>query len=218
MDVWSQISDERVRLADLLGGLDDRQWATASLCSGWTVRDMAGHLVMPLATPHPVPRFLLDLITAGGSFDRVNRKATARFAVRPTAELVDLLRRHAGSHFVAPTLPPTASLAEILVHGQDIRVPLGVDDARPVERWTAALGFLLTPAARRGFVGGRLPALRWLATDAEWSGLSGGEGGALQGQVSGPASALALAIMGRRARLGELSGDGVPVLTRWLDR
>ncbi|MBK6872283.1 MAG: maleylpyruvate isomerase family mycothiol-dependent enzyme [Kineosporiaceae bacterium] len=218
MDVWAEITDERVRLADLLDGLDEFEWATASLCSGWTVRDMAGHLVMPLATPHPIPRFLVDMIRARGSFDRVNRMATARFAVRPTTELVDLLRRHAGSHFVAPTMPPTASLAEILVHGQDIRVPLGVDDAGPVQRWTAALGFLLTPAARRGFVGGRLPALRWLATDAEWSGLSGSDGAAPEGLVSGPASAVGLAIMGRRARLGELSGDGVPVLTRWLDR
>ena len=36
---------QRRRLASLLGGLDDEQWATASRCEGWSVRDVVAHLV-----------------------------------------------------------------------------------------------------------------------------------------------------------------------------
>ncbi len=211
MEPWESITAERLHLADLLDTLTDEQWSTPSLCSGWRVRDVAGHLIQPISTRFLLARFALDMIVERGSFDRVNQRATARCATRPTADLVATLRRHASSRFVAPTMPPVASLAEILVHGQDIRVPLGVDDPGPVERWTAALDFLLTPAARRGFVTRGLPAVRWVASDAAWSG-GGGPGG--EGpEVTGPASAIGLVIMGRWAGLGRLAGDGVAVLT-----
>jgi len=36
---------QRRRLADLLAGLDDGQWATASRCEGWTVQDVVAHLI-----------------------------------------------------------------------------------------------------------------------------------------------------------------------------
>lgn len=36
---------QRRRLVDLLSELDDAQWAAASRCEGWTVRDVMAHLV-----------------------------------------------------------------------------------------------------------------------------------------------------------------------------
>ena len=36
---------QRRRLVDLLAGLDEGQWAAASRCEGWTVRDVIAHLV-----------------------------------------------------------------------------------------------------------------------------------------------------------------------------
>jgi uncharacterized protein (TIGR03083 family) len=36
---------QRRRLASLLSGLDDEQWATPSRCEGWSVRDVIAHLV-----------------------------------------------------------------------------------------------------------------------------------------------------------------------------
>lgn len=36
---------QRRRLVDLVAGLDDAQWAAASRCEGWTVRDVMAHLV-----------------------------------------------------------------------------------------------------------------------------------------------------------------------------
>ena len=37
--------DEYVGFADLIGGLDESGWSTASRCDGWEVRDVAGHVV-----------------------------------------------------------------------------------------------------------------------------------------------------------------------------
>jgi uncharacterized protein (TIGR03083 family) len=36
---------QRRRLASLLGGLDDEQWAAPSRCEGWSVQDVVAHLV-----------------------------------------------------------------------------------------------------------------------------------------------------------------------------
>jgi hypothetical protein len=43
---WSeQIADVLDRTADLLASLDADGWEAASMCDGWTVRDVAGHIV-----------------------------------------------------------------------------------------------------------------------------------------------------------------------------
>jgi hypothetical protein len=51
----------------------------------------------------------------------------------------------------------------------------------------------------------RIDGVRLVATDTEWSHGSGPE-------VSGPIVALLLAMTGRKAALGDLSGDGVATL------
>ncbi|WP_414172184.1 maleylpyruvate isomerase N-terminal domain-containing protein [Clavibacter tessellarius] len=44
--VWSaEIADVLDRTADLLDSLDADGWEAASMCEGWTVRDVAGHVV-----------------------------------------------------------------------------------------------------------------------------------------------------------------------------
>ena len=45
------IAAERCQVADLFDTLSDEQWSTPSLCSGWTVRHVAAHLVMPAGVP-----------------------------------------------------------------------------------------------------------------------------------------------------------------------
>ena len=39
--VWQTIDQERASLADLLDDLDQREWESPSLCTGWRVRDVA---------------------------------------------------------------------------------------------------------------------------------------------------------------------------------
>ena len=42
------IAQERRRIADLIDGLDEAQLTTETLCTGWDVKTMGAHLVMPL--------------------------------------------------------------------------------------------------------------------------------------------------------------------------
>ena len=52
-DIVRRTAANRRRAADLLDGLSPEQWATPSLCAGWTVRVLAGHLLMPVEMSIP---------------------------------------------------------------------------------------------------------------------------------------------------------------------
>ena len=43
--LWQHIHAERASLAANLAGLDDDQWAHDTLCPGWTVKDVAAHVI-----------------------------------------------------------------------------------------------------------------------------------------------------------------------------
>lgn len=199
MDHWDAIASERLALADQLDPLTPEQWRTPSLCDAWTVRDVAAHLVVPHEIS--IPAFLVTFVAAGGSFRRANVAATAKQASRPTADLIADIRRYADSRAKPPGFGSEAPLCEVLVHGQDIRIPLGLADTSALGSWAGALDFLVQSKARRGFVSQSLQGFHFVASDLDWEHGSGDE-------VRGPAVALALAMMGRKARLGDLTGPG----------
>lgn len=209
MDNWETIAIERRAVADMAEGFSPGQWATPSLCDGWTVRDVVAHLSLPLQ-PLALVRFLPLLAISRGDFHRTNRLAVARAADRPAGEFVDELRRRAESRFSPPGLGPAAPLTEVLIHGEDIRIPLGVEVDRPATRWQPVLDFVVSAKARRGFVDPGLPAIRLVATDIPWSSGTGDE-------VRGPAAALALAVLRRPARLDRLQGPGAAALRGWVE-
>ena len=43
-DTWTLIHAERRALVDDLSSLTPDQWAEASLCAGWSVRDVLAHM------------------------------------------------------------------------------------------------------------------------------------------------------------------------------
>jgi uncharacterized protein (TIGR03083 family) len=68
---WPLIHAEREALADDLASLTDEQWATASLCPGWPVRDVLGHVI---ATAKMTPgAFFTGLAKAGFRFNDMRR-------------------------------------------------------------------------------------------------------------------------------------------------
>jgi uncharacterized protein (TIGR03083 family) len=206
MEHWETITAERQALADTLDGLTPDQWATRSLCSEWTVHQVTAHLIVTLR--NGLRSFFPAFVAARGNFHRANAALATRAATRPPDELVADLRNYADSHFKPPGLGSVAPLTEVLVHGRDIRVPLGIAEDRPIEPWRDALDFLVTPKARRGFTGRSLPSLHYVATDLNWSHGSGDE-------VLAPAVAMALAMVGRTAMLDDLEGPGAGVLRGW---
>ena len=122
-----------------------------------------------------------------------------------------VLRDKAGSRFTPPGAGPEAPLTDLLVHGADLRWPLGLPREVPQARLRTALGFVTGGSARGVAAQGALEGLRVEADDLDWAYGSGPV-------VSGPAEALLLAITGRRAALARLRGEGVPTLRDRLGR
>jgi uncharacterized protein (TIGR03083 family) len=203
---WTTIAAERTALADLLETLTPEQWATPSLCAGWTVRHVAAHL---MAGPTgSIAGFLGAMVRARGSFARANQRLAEVRAELPTGTLVADLRQHAGNRFTPPGLDWHAPLTDLLVHRVDITLPLGTDHGRPLDPWADALDLLVSKRSTPGFIPKGLPHLTYVATDLQWSGGTGP-------RVEAPAEALALAITRRPVRLDELTGPGRAALTTW---
>ena len=112
-EMFSLIAAGRRRAADLFDQLNSQQLAVQSLCTAWTVHDMAGHLVTPFCVG--VPRFALGSMFAGG-FDKCSVEAACKLGQRPIGELTAILRKNAESHFTPPGHGPMAPLTDISVH------------------------------------------------------------------------------------------------------
>lgn len=193
---------ERAALIADLERLDDGAWQAASLCDGWSVHDVVAHLVDVAMTTRV--GFLLDMARAGFDFDRQNARGVARARGASPHETLERLRR-AASRTSTPPAPLDTRLVEEVVHGEDIRRPLGLPRAYAPE----AVVRSLRQQARisRSFGGAKelLTQVRITATDTD---LAIGDGP----EVSGTALALLLAISGRRVALAELDGPGLPAL------
>ena len=124
----------------------------------------------------------------------------------PPAELIDRL---ASPAILAGPFDILTQLAELVIHQQDVRRPLGLGRSIPAERLSIVLDFAQTragsgadPRVRRG---NDRRACDCVATDTGWAAGAGPE-------VRGPGEALLMALNGRGHALGDLEGDGVPVL------
>ena len=205
-DVWAAVDRERLDLADLFSGLDEQAWTRPSLCAGWTVRDVAAHLALAHLSAGQVA---VALVRAGGSVDRMVHDTARRHAVLPTGVLVEQLRAMVGSRRLAPGITPLEPLVDVLVHGQDVAIPLGIDRPVPVVAAAAAATRVWTyrwPLSRTFDARRRLAGLELVATDTAWSAGAGE-------RVEGPVGALLLLLTGRRADLGRLTGAGAARLS-----
>lgn len=208
-EIFRVVAAERRDLADVLEGLTPNQWSTPSLCGAWTVREVAGHLLMPMVVP--LPKFALGMLTCGFNFDKANTKLSKEVAEQPTAEIVAGLRTNAEHRFTPPGSGPIAPLTDVLIHGQDIRRPLGLQRVFPTDPIVLVLDGL-AGGSRAIVPRQRVDGLRFTATDIDWS--AGPDDGA---SVSGTAEAILLSIAGRTVALDDLSGDGAGTLRSRLD-
>ncbi len=200
-EVWQTIDGERRSLANLFDSLSADEWETASLCAGWRVRDVAAHLTLAHMGMLPA---VLALLRARGNLNRMIRDTAVRQARLPAGRYAVLLRGMAGSRTTAPGVTYLEPLIDVLVHGQDIAIPVG--RTRPMPAQAAATAATRVWHMRWPFHAQRkLSGLRLAATDHPWS--------AGQGlQVEGPIAAILLLLTGRRAALPDLSGPGVAEL------
>lgn len=186
-DYWTRVTTLRRRIADLLETLAPGEWDHPSLCEGWRVRDVAGHLsLVPVITTRQLlaagPRARFDI-------NRINADLGRRHGSAPPSEIVSRIRQHADRRRTARLLDTRNSLFDLVVHSQDITVPLGQaftvdpEDCRlgPERVWEMGFPF----HARR-----RLAGVTLRATDADWSVGSGPE-------VRADALALLMVLTGR---------------------
>jgi uncharacterized protein (TIGR03083 family) len=202
--VFAAVADERRQIADLVDGLDDAQLASPSLCEGWDIKTVAAHLVSVVADSFWM--FQRTALRCRG-FDSAIDELARRRARLPAAEIAAALRRYADHQLSPPITGPLSGLTDVLVHGGDIRIPLGLPFTPDRNRVELALDFLNGPLPL-GFVPrGRLRGLRLHATDLDrtWGRGAG---------VQGPATDLLMSVAGRTALLDNLDGPGVPILRR----
>ncbi len=201
-DPWTIIHAERKALVADLELLADEQWTTPSLCAQWSVREVLGHMT---ATARMTPgKFFGAFLASGFRFNAMTARDVAKeMEGTPT----DTLARFK-DQLTTTTHPPgpiDAMIGETVVHGEDIRRPLGISHTYSTEALTHAASFY------RGsnlLIGGkrRIAGLALQATDIDWWTGDGPE-------VSGPVASLLLAIAGRQAALEDLSGEGMAALT-----
>jgi len=201
-DVWELVHQERGSLGDDLADLTDDQWELPSLCGGWTVHDVAAHLVDNAMTTRV--GIVLAMVRARFDFDRQNDQGVAREKGATPAETLDRLREVAGRTSTPPA-PLDSRLVEEVVHGEDVRRPLGLVRDYPPEAVERALRHQVKTSVALG--GGKqyVAGLRLRATDTD---LTIGDGA----EVAGPAVSLLMVAAGRTSAIHDLTGPGVPQL------
>lgn len=200
-DLWAAVHAERARLAEDLAGLDDAQWAEQSLCGRWTVEDVVAHLTAAASIGRL--RWLRSVLGARFDFDLHNQRRLEERRGATPAETLQRFRAVVAST-KAPSKDTAAWLGEVVVHGQDVRRPLGLPRTPPVETVTAVARFYV---GRDFAVPSRSAAqgLRLVATDGPFESGSGP-------LVSGTTLAIVMALADRAAYCDGLTGEGVPIL------
>ena len=189
-------------LADFFDDLDDEQLQTRSLCDAWTVREVLGHLVMPLTGS--TGAFLVQVVRARGSLNKASEAVARDLSRSPVGELTALLRERADQHGRAPGVGPMGQMADGCLHLRDCARPLGLPNDLSLDDWRMVLDWL--PSGVPGLVPKqRAAGLRLVADDQDWSWGSGAP-------VNGSSEALAMALAGRPVALNDLQGRGVGIL------
>jgi len=200
-ETWAMVHRERAALADDLATLTPEQWDAPSQCDGWTVRDLVAHMTASaMITP---PAFFAKIIGSGFSLSRMQHKDIARERGASNADALARFRAQISSTKHPPG-PTDTWLGEAMIHGEDIRRPLGIhhdyETGAAVRVADFYKGSNLVVGAKK-----RVAGLHLQATDADWSH---GEGP----NVSGPVMSLVMAMTGRTSALDDLTGDGVATL------
>jgi len=200
-EIWTTISNERGALADELANFTAAQWDSPSLCKGWTIRDIVAHL-SATASLNPAT-FFVALAKSGFKFDSfANGQIRKHLGADPAATLNEF--RSLQNSTSSPPGPKPSWLGEVVVHGADIRRPLGIPHSYAPGAVRQAIDFYMGSNMLIG-AKNRVAGLALHATDEDWNH---GQGDA----VEGPLLSLLLAMTGRAAACDDLTGPGVQTL------
>lgn len=187
--IWGYVDEQRADLAEFLDTLAPEQWETPSLCPGWTVRQVAAHITHSTTN---WGRISLELLRSGFRFNALTSRM-GREDLRPPEEITVAMRAMVGGRRRPPGTAVADPLMDVMVHGQDIAVPLGIERTMPVppavivaqRLWRMGFPF----NARKRFAN-----VAFSATDADFS-VGDGE------VVRGPIQDIVMVLSGRPAGL-----------------
>jgi uncharacterized protein (TIGR03083 family) len=203
--LWDEVTD----IGALLARLPVAAWDEPSLCDGWRVRDVVGHI--ELGHTRPLPGITVDLIRYRFDVPRGSRELSIAWGTdhRP-AELLEIWQRDlVEGHTrrgISRFVKWRDGFVDHLIHHQDIRRALHRPREIPEPRLRAALDALPQIHSPIFDTRDKVRPVRLVATDLDWSH---GEGPS----VEGPGEALVMAVAGRPSAYAELSGAGVARLT-----
>jgi len=172
--------DERREIGQLLRELSPDQWQKASLCDGWSVRDVVAHLqvwddlLLYRNGPEHVRvfvRFMGLYLRSLGSMRRVNQRLDAVGRDLSPEDLVVRFGADDGPElkWLFDGSNPGAHLAEYVIHHNDIRDALDSPRQLPPQRLIAALDGAMKLPGVRARARWRLARERWQADNVGWS-------------------------------------------------
>lgn len=199
--LWSRVHDERQALISDLTQIPAERWEEPSWAPGWTIHDVAAHLVDNARTT-PL-RLLRAMAAARFDFDRQNDDGMRRHRGQTPETTLAALQSVAGRTTGPPTFLAAvpSRLVEEIAHGEDIRRPLGLQRDYPPEALIPAIEHLANTPAAMGGGKERAAAKTIVATDAPLRWGTGPE-------IRGTALTLLLWLSGRPVE-EELDGQNV---------
>lgn len=201
-EVWAIVHHERRALIEDLATIQPEQWNTQSLCDKWTIHDLVAHLVDDAKTSRK--NFMFGLLRSGFNLDRLGNLGVQKEKRDSPADMLDAFRDVQYRTSSAPA-PLASRLVEIIVHGEDVRRPLGIRHEYPIDAMIAAIEYQLATADVVGGSKNRASGLHLVAIDIDWSHGSGAI-------VRGKTIDILMALTGRHLPFDALSGDGAHIL------
>lgn len=203
MAQWSLAAKARNDFVDMIEGLTPEQMQEQSLCAEWDAKGVLAHLTGFVETS--LPAFFATIAKARFDFGKASVAMVNKRIDRSVSDLSASLRAKASKSAALPMFPEAMTVADIAIHTQDVRRPLGLDGSLDDDVLREALDFVTTHKQATNLVDRRsIEGVQLKATDIDWSF---GEGAA----ISGPAEAILMGLANRPLD-DALSGDG---LSKW---
>jgi uncharacterized protein (TIGR03083 family) len=203
--MWDEVAD----IGRLLHDLDDAAFDTPSLCTGWSVRDVLGH--MGLGHTVPMGSMVARIGRYGFNVPKASFNESKKLFASSSPDEIrafwdDVMVAQHPRKGISKLIPERSGLVDHLVHNQDIRRPTGKERVIPEDRLRRALELVRTDGNGIFNPKKNVAGLQLRATDIGWSAGVGP-------LVEGPGEAIVLAAAGRTAALDDLRGDGLAELS-----
>ena len=150
-----------------MSGFSEADWSTASLCDGWTNRDVAAHLT--IATRASAAEVARLMVRARGGFDRAMDHGARQLRATPIDDILATLHAQADTVRPVPGIGLASPLADIAAHSLDVLIPLGRDLNYDAATFHTVLSAAAHPMLMRHF-GFKVPkGVSFQVPEANWS-------------------------------------------------